>query len=425
MNGRIFGVVTAITVVAANASAADTAPTYVGMTEQDVGVMERARPAYDAKGIPTGGFRAFPELDVSETYDDNVFRRNTGQADFITTISPTLRYSSEWGRHQVELYGGANSYVYSDYTAQNLTDWNVGLDGRIDVLRELTVTMNGYYSELHESWEAPNNVIGFQAQPNRYYAGHFDFSTAYKPNRLSIVAGGSYDRLDWTDTPAIGGGFIRNGDRSQNEYQGFVRTAYDFSPGYSAYVRVAYDNRKFDELFDRSGYDRSLSGYRVDGGLVLQLTHLIRGEVYGGYIRQNFNQSVPTPLPNGNGADFGANLDWFATPLLTVHLFAEHNFSDVVLSGVSQADNSTVSVRADYELRPNILLHAGFGYISTTFTGSSRVDSQPSAEISSEYLINQNFSLQFGYRYGERTSNSSNQEEYKVNRVSLTLKAHI
>ncbi len=53
------------------------------MTPQDVGVMDRARPAYDAKGIPLGGFRLFPSLDVVGTYDDNVFRLPTGQSDYF------------------------------------------------------------------------------------------------------------------------------------------------------------------------------------------------------------------------------------------------------------------------------------------------------------------------------------------------------
>ena len=54
----------AIGLGAAVPASAQTAPTYVGMTPQDVGVMDRARPEYDAKGIPLGGFRLFPSLDV-------------------------------------------------------------------------------------------------------------------------------------------------------------------------------------------------------------------------------------------------------------------------------------------------------------------------------------------------------------------------
>src|ERR1700712_320465 len=60
---------------AAPAAAEDAAtPTYIGMTPQDIGVMQRPRPEYDAKGIPLGAFRMFPSLDVNATYDDNVFR---------------------------------------------------------------------------------------------------------------------------------------------------------------------------------------------------------------------------------------------------------------------------------------------------------------------------------------------------------------
>src|SRR4051794_39030251 len=49
---------------------------------QAVGVLERERPAYDAKGIPLGGFRLYPQLNFDTAHDDNVFRLPAGQSDW-------------------------------------------------------------------------------------------------------------------------------------------------------------------------------------------------------------------------------------------------------------------------------------------------------------------------------------------------------
>src|SRR3546814_8439523 len=47
-----------------------------------------------------GGFRLFPSLTVSETYDDNIFaEEDDEEADFITAITGGVLLRSEWTRH--------------------------------------------------------------------------------------------------------------------------------------------------------------------------------------------------------------------------------------------------------------------------------------------------------------------------------------
>ncbi|MEJ0041071.1 MAG: outer membrane beta-barrel protein [Rhizomicrobium sp.] len=172
-----------------------TAPTYIGMTQQDVGVMERPRPEYDAKGIPLGGFRLFPSLDVSANYDDNVLRVPAASSDWYFEEAPSLRLMSQWGRHFFEVYGGADNYNYSSFSRLNLTDWNVGSDGRFDISRAADWSANASYGEYHEALSSPNTV-GFQSAPNRYNKTHVDTVGRYQPNRLGFSIGGGYDRYD-------------------------------------------------------------------------------------------------------------------------------------------------------------------------------------------------------------------------------------
>lgn len=414
-----------VAAVPANAQVTPTpTPTYVGMTPQDVGVMDRARPAYDAKGIPLGGFRLFPSLDVVGTYDDNVFRLPTGQSDYFFVEAPTVRLTSQWGRHFFEIYGGVENYNYAKYSAQNLTDWKVGADGRLDISRAAMISSNVYYGELHELWSSPNNVAGFQASPNRYYQTHAELVSAYQPNRLGVGFGGSFDRYDWTSTPKIGGGLLFNNDRNEDEYQAYGKVFYDFSPGYSGFLKASYDGRHFDHEFDRSGLDRASHAYHFDAGLDLQITHLVSGEVYVGYLDDHFAQNVPHPLKNISGLDYSVQLDWFASPLWTFHLSGSRVLQDVIIAGASAADTKSIRFSGDYEFRPDIIVQTYVSYAGVNYVGTTRTDDYPGAGIGVKYLLNRYVSANLNYNYSERSANVPN-VNFTDDMISVGLTLHV
>jgi len=223
---------------------------------QAVGVLERERPAYDAKGIPLGGFRLYPRLNFDTAYDDNVFRLPAGQSDWYFRETPTLRLQSQWGQHFLEVYGGADNYNYSRFSSLDLTDWNIGAAGRYDIARGISVAGTNTYGEYHEALYSPNTV-GNQISPTRFHKNHSEVTASYHPASLGIGTGFSIDRLTYASVPLSGGGLIGNTDRNQKEYQAYVRGFYDFSPGYSAFVKASYDSRVFDQFLDRSGFHRS------------------------------------------------------------------------------------------------------------------------------------------------------------------------
>ena len=402
---------------ASNAQSAT--PTYVGMTAQDVGVMDRARPAYDAKGIPLGGFRLFSELNVNSSYDANIFKTTDPNADWFFTVSPKARLKSQWGRHFFEIYSGLNYYNYIKYTDENVTNWNIGSDGRIDILRGSYVIANASYGQMHELWSTPNNVAGYQAAPNSYFQTHVDTSAVYQPNRLGFSIGGVFDNSNWTRTPKIGGGFLDNNDRDLNEFQAYFKTDYDFSPGYSGYVKASYDERDFSLFSDRSGLHRSSHGYRLDGGVNLQISHLVSGEIFVGYMQQNF-----AALNDVSVFDYGMQLDWYVSPDLTAHVSGRRFLDNVVLSGVSAADNKNIAISADYEFRPNIILQARASYMNTRYVGSSRTDSYPSAGVGIKYLMNRYASFDLNYNYSNRSTDTA-ALEYTDNTVSIGLTLHL
>lgn len=409
------GVVACSGTVLAQGRDDDPAPEY--------GVMEQPRPEFDAKGIPLGGFRLFPDLKADFAHDDNVFRQASALADTYFVQAPEVRIKSEWGRHFAELFGGAQIYTYDKYDTLNLTDWTVGGDGRYDISRAATFSLLGSYGQYHEALTSPNTV-GFQASPNRYLKTHVEAVGAYQPNRLSVQLGGSFDSYDYESAELIGGGLLNNDDRDMDEKQVYAKFSYDFSPGYKAFVKTLYDSRSFDSFLDRSGTHRSSTGYRVNGGVDLQLTNLLQGEVFLGYLEQHYAQAVAAPLKNISGLDYGIQLDWFASPIVTVHLNGSREISDVVIAGVAASDNRIVRLSADYEILYNLIAQPYISFTESKLSGSTRTDDYPSAGLDMKYLMNRYLAVDLSYDYNQRaTANPASR--FTDNVVMLSLTGHI
>ena len=392
---------------------------------QNVGVLDMSRPYFDPKGIPLGGFRLFPSMSVSDSYDDNIFRipsNTTG--DHFVTIAPVMRLQSQWGLHFLEVYSGLNSYNYIDNDTQSLTDWNIGTQGRLDIVRGAYVRANVQYGRLHEFWSSPNNLPGFQVSPNRYFNTHAEVIGSYQPASFGIGAGFSFDRFNWTNTPAIGGGFISNNDRDNDETQFYVKTFYDFSPGYSGFIRYSYDKRDFDLTLDRSGFNRTAEGYHIGFGVDLQISELLAGSVLVGYLTRDFSNVGIAPLKDVFGIDYDIQLDWFVQPDLTLHLNGKRTLNNVILTGVSMADDKPISISADYEFRPNIILQGKFSYTYSDYVGTNRTDEYPSIQIGARYLVNSYGSLVLNYTYSDRSSNVA-LFNYSDNMISLGFKLQI
>lgn len=400
-------------------------PNYIGMTPQNEGVLDRARPEYDAKGIPLGAFRLYPTLDVNAIYDDNVFRMDHGVSDWLFTIAPNVQLQSQWGRHYLGIYTGLTAFQYSKYTDENLIDWNVGSTGRYDISHSATLIANVEYAGKHEPWYSPNYtgfVLGGNYQePFQYYQFHGQSTLEFQPDRLGFEAGGSVDTFRWINTPKVGGGFFDNHDRDENEYQFFGKVFYDFSPGYAGFVRAIYDERDFSQEPDRSGVYRTSHGYHVQGGLDLQISHLVHGEVYLGYVSQSFK----APLQDVSGIDYGIKLDYYVSPVLTLHLNGAHQLQDVTLSNISVADNKSISLGADYEFRPNVIVQASVFYVDSRYIGTHYSDQYPGFHMGVSYLLNRYVSADASYDYTSRSTDRPSDVKYNDNMLSVGLKFHL
>jgi hypothetical protein len=377
-------------------------------------------PELQAKGIPMGVFRLFPDLVTSVSYDDNVFRQpSITESDFFFTEIPTLLLDYTTNDSHLVLYADGTFTQYSKLTTVDTQLYDFGAKGLYDITRATEVSGNISYSQLEESLSS-SNTLASQEAPTLYTLFDASGQVSVKPNRLGFVLGGSNDQYVYFNTPLFGGGTLQNRDRDNTVYKGFAEVNYDFSPGYSTYLKGTYNADEFAERFDRSGAHRSSDGYQVDAGVNILLGDLLQGTAYIGYVDQRYTH----PLPDIAGVDFGANLTWYPTELLTLQLTASRQIVNTTFAGASGGDDRNVNLAATYEVTRQMFLNASFGYDDTAYKGAGLTETTPTFGVGAKYIVNHYAQLNLNYTFSSRDATFSGLN-YDDNLVTLGLNLQI
>jgi len=390
-----------------------------GALLEGTGILDRARPEYDAAGVPLGGLTLYPTLATGVSGDDNIYRGPAAVGDAIWTISPRLDLRSDWNSDAVQLYGQMDHYQYTNHDSETRTNWLVGGLGRLDISPGSFLDGEASYFDTHEARTSPDLSL-LALSPTHYRNVHADGTAQGQFSLFTLSTAVSYDRFDFDSTKLVGGGAIDNSDRDRNVYEVTGKVAYELAPEQTVFTQFTYDKRDFDSLLDRNGIDRNSDGYRVDVGASMMVTPLIRGTAYVGLLQQNY----AAPLRDASTMDFNAKIDWFATELLTAHLTASRIIDDTTIAGASSVDVRHISASVDYELLRQFILQPFVGYYDDKFDGIPRDDRITSVGLEGKYLLSHNFALYGGYTYQQRSTNATGRD-FNDNLVTLGVRSQL
>jgi hypothetical protein len=367
------------------------------------GVVERARPSYDPLGVRMGDFMLRPSLDVGTEYNSNVFNTPTDtKSDWALEVASTLRLISDFPRHALNFLIAARSLFYNHYSTENTTDLTLQADSRIDIDRRTNVVIGGSFDILHEMRGAADLPANAKS-PTQYWAGNEQVTFNHSFNRLELATGASFQRFSYDSTSLIGGGSLDNADRAHDIVSVFGQAGYEFSPGYAAFVRGSYNDRYYDLQHDALGYARDSHGEEIDGGLRFEVTRLLVGQVYGGYLIQDYKDARFSTV---RGAAYGAQLEWLPSQLDTIRLNASRGVQETTIPGASSYTNSHIGLGIDHELLRNVILSADGMYDRDEYNDLTRADDIWSIGASAIYLMNRNMQFNLGYVFSRRTSNA-------------------
>ncbi|MFZ2103014.1 MAG: outer membrane beta-barrel protein, partial [Oricola sp.] len=255
--------------------------------EQPVAVFDRARPAFDPKGIDLGGFRLYPSAAASETYDDNIFADDSGeQDDFITAVSAALLAESEWSRHEVKMDARVRHEAFIDNSDQDRTEYFLRPTVRFDLGERDTARLTAEHSRRVIGRDDPEDAGDEEpTEFNRFLAGG---EYIHRVNRVFFGFNAEGRRDDY-----ISGG---DDDRDRNEYRFGLPVGYEVSAITDVKLEPFVRVRDFDEL-DSTGADRDAKAAGATVGFDTELTRLLHlnfdvGFVANDYEDSRFNDSV-------------------------------------------------------------------------------------------------------------------------------------
>ena len=382
--------------------------------ERGVPVEERPRPDYDAIGIPAGAFLVFPSVELEWRRDDNIFRTKDDKAlDSILSVRPGARVVSQWSNHELVLDAGATATFYRSFTDENKVDWFTNLGGRVDVTRDTKAFGGLNVYDLKEEPDTPTPATVGVTGDHRRLGGNLGAS--HRLNRLAAAVEGwlvdlSYDELE-----------NKHLDRLEFELSGQV--GYQIFPEYEVLVRATGYKRDYERPQIGIG-SRNSDGWELVAGAELDLGGLVVGEVVAGWRRQDYSHPM---LSSISEPTLGLSLEWNVTPLTTISADVERRVGETEerASGVL---GTSAGTRVDHELRRNLTLTAGVGFLKEdyeVFAGAPPLeDDLLNVHLGASWLIDRNTALKFGYRFEKKDSTVPG-NVFEANVVSLGLRLQI
>ncbi len=373
--------------------------------------------SYAPKGMPFGAFRLFPTIEVTGDYDDNVFLAETGkEGDYFFRETPQFMFRSDWSRHLLDVYGAASMSQYTALTDEDHIDWNAGADGRLDIYQGVSLAASGSYSVDHLTNSSPDQPTNAKT-PGEFSIVHSNATLSYNPYHFGFYLGGTFDRDVYDPSQLVNGTLQSNADRNEDTYTANAKASYEISPGYAVFVQGTGNSTTYDMTLDRSGLDRDTQGYGANGGVDLLVTNLIRGQAFVGYLTQRYK----TPFTEVTGLNYGANVDWFATPLWAFHLMASRALNGTVLATASTEDDRSVQLSSDLRAESDIVVTGQVGYLDAKFEGSPRDDRYITGRLGVSYYLNPAVAAEISDTYQVRSSTASG-ENFNDNVAMVGLK---
>lgn len=382
-------------------------------------VVNRPRPELDAQGIRAGSFLVFPSVEISEAYNDNIFATQTdNKDDFITTILPAIRAQSDWNNHSLSFNASSTIDRYATNDREDTEEFSVGTNGRLDIRRDTNVSAGLNFNSLTEERGSPDDANGLE--PTEFTRADATAGFFNRWNRVSLTANGRVRQFDFDDV-ATSTGTTNNDDRDRDEYRLSVRAGYEIQPQYGAFVEAILTSIDYDQQTDDNGLRRDNDGVELRAGARLDLTGLLFGDVYAGFINRDYDDAA---LASVEEVTAGVDLTWNATPLTTVVGTLNRSVSETTLASASGNLSTSAALRVDHELLRNLILTGRLGLSRDEFEGTTREDDYLRGALQARYLLNRNFHLSLRYEYTDRDSSTAG-ADYDRNIVFLRLRAQL
>lgn len=386
--------------------------------EQPTGPVNRPRPEYQPVGGRVGAFMIYPGFNVDAEYNDNIFASETAASDdLILRLRPQVRVEPLWRRHRLALNAYLSQSLYARHGDENSLQGGIRVNGTLDVTRDSAVRATLTYDALAQE-RFDFGSIDEARSPVRYHrlAGTFNYTHDLDPVRLHAET--RVGLLDFQDVRARSGAVIDQDFRDSLYLSLAGSVDYRISPGISALGRITVDKLDFENHPGGNALDRDSTGIKVEGGVYLELSRLIIGELRAGYLHRN---SADSRLPDVTGLSFAASLTWTITPLTTLRLYADRAIEEGGTEITAGNLRSQVQLSVEHELLRSLVLEGQARYAVIDPLGPLSIAREYELTANATYYLSRRFRLFGSLRRIDRDSRSF--ADFEQNRILIGVRA--
>jgi len=373
-------------------------------------VLQHPRPDFDPVGVRIGDFFFYPAGELEEFFDSNVLASESHEkSDFYTSARPTAALKSDWGSSALNVLANAEVRRYAGQVSENQTNYSFATNGRLDILHGESLSAALGFQNAHEDRTSPSSVTT-QLHPTEYQDASGLLQFERERGILGLKANAGVDYFSYDNALTNSGTLLHESDRNRLQIHGGPRLTYEIIPGYHAFIAGDANARIYQSTFDSFGVKRSSHGFEADVGTAFQITPLISGEAFVGYLQQNYDDPR---LSSIYSPGFGGNLLWNVTQATSVRANLSRTVQEVDLFGTTATEAVTsflqtqAGVSVEQEVLRNILLTGGLSLTSQDFRGTSRTDNIVEGDLGLTYLLNRMWRAGLDLSYQSRTSNVS------------------
>lgn len=311
----------------------------------------RPQVAYDASGVSFGNVVVFPAISLTGGYDSNVFaRENDVVADSSVTVTPKVRAEFNHPGASLSFSGQARIRRYAQLTRQNDEQYNVDLQGALEVSRSTNIAGNFTWARSTVTRGTFEN--GLQVgDPLREEEMTGSLTGVQRFNRLQVRGTLSADWFRFDNIRLDDGTTVDQSFRNGSKLSGALRLAYEISPRFSLTAQSNID--RYDYLDSRPLRYRDAVGSTFTAGGRYEITRLLIVDLGAGVRHYNFKNPL---FPDISGLALNGRVRWYPTPLVTLRFDLSQSVSTSSFDSVSAVTVTSAGLSGDYEFRRNVIV---------------------------------------------------------------------
>ncbi len=382
-----------------------------GAAEAQTSYERQPPPGYERRALHWGAWTVMPEIRLSAVADSNIFATSANEEeDVIFLVEPKVMFERKTDELLIAADAHATVRQYAENTGENINLFGASGRLRYKATPSQTVSAGAGFERTFQRRDDPerNDDLNLPLTPIANFTA--DVGYAYRPGRLGVEGRASVLKTDF-DQPI-------DDERDMTVYRGSVRGLAGLSSRIDAFVEAYGVWRDFRLATDTTGVDRDGDSYGVTGGVALDITDKLTGEIGAGFFSARFDD--PT-LDEFTGFGASGELTWQPRQRTAVVLNVFRGDVATNRSGASGRVDTRAGLRVFQEVRHNLRARVELAYRHGTFrTNTDRSQDDFSAGAAVEYMINRHLAAELGYTFRNRDATQP-LEEFTAHQVGLAL----